>query len=89
MTCQHPSLQVNEQGICCDCGRAARLAAITTPPRVEIDRSTTVYDYDLQVWTVNGIVQPCGHPIEMRVNGPCCPANRYRGRHINTIPQKG
>ena len=36
------------------------------------------YDYDLQVWHKDGIVQDCGHPPDMSVDGiPCCNQRRY------------
>ena len=42
-------------------------------------RPTPVFDYDLQVWTVNGIVQACGHPDSMRPSGEaCCNAWAYK-----------
>ncbi len=45
------------------------------------------YDYDLQVWVVRGIVQPCGHPARMRSErGPCCNQARYAGHQVATIP---
>ena len=45
-----------------------------------IQRGVVDYDYALQAWTVNGIIQACGHPASMREAGPCCNANRYCGR---------
>lgn len=40
-----------------------------------------VYDYDLQVWTRDGIVRMCGHPERMRAHGPCCNAARFAGQY--------
>ena len=37
------------------------------------------FDYDLQVWVIEGIIETCGHPETMRHNGPCCNANRFAG----------
>jgi hypothetical protein len=37
------------------------------------------YDYELQVWVVEGRVQPCGHPRKIERAGPCCTADRYQG----------
>ncbi len=37
------------------------------------------FDYDLQVWVIEGIVQPCGHSKAMRVNGLCCHVARVAG----------
>ena len=44
------------------------------------------FDYALQVWVLDGVVQRCGHPMAMRRGGPCCPAFRLAGRRIETIP---
>jgi hypothetical protein len=44
------------------------------------------FDYALQVWVVEGVVQRCGHPPAMARRGPCCPAFRLAGRRIDTIP---
>ena len=44
------------------------------------------FDYALQVWVLDGVVQHCGHPMAMRRGGPCCPAFRLTGRRIDTIP---
>ena len=43
------------------------------------------FDYALQVWVLDGVVQRCGHPVAMRRGGPCCPAFRLAGRRIETI----
>jgi hypothetical protein len=45
------------------------------------------FDYALQVWVVEGVVQRCGHPPAMARRGPCCPAFRLAGRRIDTIPE--
>ncbi len=38
------------------------------------------FDYTLQVWVKNGVVQPCAHPGRM---GPrCCNQRIYAGRRI-------
>lgn len=44
------------------------------------------FDYALQVWVVDGVVQRCGHPPAMARRGPCCPAFGLAGRPIGTIP---
>lgn len=41
------------------------------------------YDYQLQVWVVDGRVTKCGHPASM-LN--CCNASRYLGRKVAEIP---
>lgn len=36
------------------------------------------FDYALQVWVKDGIIQPCGHPSRMRLAEPtCCNQNKY------------
>ena len=50
------------------------------------DAMTAAYDYRLQVWTVGGVVQTCGHPQSMRLSGPCCNQYRYAGQRINPDP---
>lgn len=42
------------------------------------------FDYDLQVWFKNYIVQPCGHPQSMKNEG-CCNANKYAGLDVRKI----
>ncbi len=37
------------------------------------------FDYDIQVWVVNTIVQRCGHPDSM---GDCCNKKKYAGLNI-------
>lgn len=37
------------------------------------------FDYDLQVWVLNYIIQDCGHPESMR---KCCNARLYAGQDI-------
>lgn len=39
------------------------------------------YDYNLQVWVRNGVIQDCGHPAEMKAEH-CCNAHRLSGRKI-------
>ena len=55
----------------------------------EIDQSGRVwngFDYTLQGWVRDGIVQPCGHPGSMSQYGPCCASARYAGQAILVIP---
>lgn len=40
----------------------------------------TGYDYDLQVWVIDYIIQNCGHPDSMRPN--CCNRDRLQGKDI-------
>lgn len=42
------------------------------------------YDYSLQVCVVNGVVQDCSHPAEMK-KGNCCSAKKLAGRRITEI----
>jgi hypothetical protein len=44
------------------------------------------FDYALQVWVVDGVVQRCGHPPAMARRGPCCMAVVLAGRRIDEIP---
>lgn len=49
-------------------------------------RVWTGFDYALQVWVLEGIVQPCGHPEAMRAaSRPCCPAFTLAGRRITEV----
>jgi hypothetical protein len=43
------------------------------------------FDYALQVWVVEGIVQPCGHPPAMSRLAPCCAAFTLAGQRIDAI----
>jgi hypothetical protein len=45
------------------------------------------FDYELQVWVVDGIIQRCGHPDTLRLqDGSCCDAYRLAGQNILDIP---
>jgi hypothetical protein len=44
------------------------------------------FDYALQVWVVDGVVQRCGHPIAMARLEPCCAAFTLAGQRIDRIP---
>ena len=45
------------------------------------------FDYELQVWVTNGIIQRCGHPDTMRSQGKfCCNAYRLAGQNILDVP---
>lgn len=45
------------------------------------------FDYDLQAWVVNGVIQRCGHPQTMCSDGrPCCNAYRLAGQTILDVP---
>jgi len=41
------------------------------------------YDYNLQVWVKDGIIQKCGHQQTVG----CCNAGVYAGRKIETMPK--
>lgn len=43
------------------------------------------YDYNLQVWVIDYICQPCAHPASMRVNNACCSQWQYQGLDVRTI----
>ncbi len=41
------------------------------------------FDYQIQVWVVDGLIRGCAHPARMRSAGvPCCNAYRYAGQPI-------
>jgi hypothetical protein len=48
-------------------------------------RLVPIFNYDLQVWIVDGHVRKCGHPERMRRDvygkplGPCCRAWKWQG----------
>jgi len=44
----------------------------------------TEYNYELQVWLQDKIIQECGHCESGHdyINEPCCNANAYQGMHI-------
>jgi hypothetical protein len=44
------------------------------------------FDYALQVWVVEGVVQRCGHPATMFRLAPCCAAFVLAGQRIDRIP---
>lgn len=44
-----------------------------------------IFDYDWQVWLIDGIVQGCMHPAEMSLYGHCCNQHRYKGQHISEL----
>ena len=44
------------------------------------------FDYELQVWVVDGIIQRCGHPDTMRLQDrSCCNAYRLAGQNIPDV----
>jgi hypothetical protein len=45
------------------------------------------FDYELQVWVAKGIVQCCGHPATIRLQGrSCCNTYRLAGRSTLDLP---
>jgi hypothetical protein len=41
------------------------------------------FDYALQVWVIDGVIQGCKHPESMRSAGiPCCNAHKLAGQRI-------
>jgi hypothetical protein len=45
------------------------------------------FDYRIQAWVVDGVIQHCGHPASMRHGGvPCCDASRFAGQRIADVP---
>ena len=53
------------------------------------------FDYELQVWVGNGIIQDCGHPADMRTEAkwnrrPCCNSGQYAGHSLtNVLAERG
>ena len=43
------------------------------------------FDYALQVWVVDGVVQRCSHPAAMSQHAPCCAAFALAGQRIDQI----
>lgn len=43
------------------------------------------FDYNLQVWVINGIVQNCNHPQSSDKGHGCCNARHLHGREISKI----
>ena len=44
------------------------------------------YDYALQVWVKEGIIQPCAHHNSMRLGDqPCCNAFKLAGKSIHEV----
>jgi hypothetical protein len=44
------------------------------------------FDDALQVWVVEGVVEPCGHRPAMSPHTPGCAARVLAGRRIEAIP---
>lgn len=40
------------------------------------------FDYKLQVYILDGIIQGCNHPDSMKTNGPCCNQDKLKGQSI-------
>ncbi len=51
---------------------------------IKHDRVWNGFDYALQVWVINGYIQDCGHPEEMKNQG-CCNQHKLAGRSILDI----
>jgi len=43
------------------------------------------FDYELQVWIVDGIIQDCGHPRTPEKGHGCCNARRLHGRKVRDV----
>lgn len=58
----------------------------TAEDEIKDGRIYNGFDYQLQVWIVEGIIQPCAHPESMRTNKEtCCNQHALAGRHISTV----
>ena len=47
------------------------------------------FDYNVQVWVINGIIKTCGHPAKMRLfagDVACCNAWTYADYPIHDVP---
>lgn len=56
----------------------------------DIDENGVVrngYDYDLQVWVTDYIIEDCGHTDTYRfqVSQTCCNAHKYRSEDIREV----
>lgn len=40
------------------------------------------FDYDLQVWVIDGVIQECGHPTNMQ---DVCNACKYQGKKLSDV----
>lgn len=62
-----------------------------TEDAIETEDDGSRYDYDLQVWVKNGIIEDCGHPLEMTTidrdghTHYCCNAKKYALEKINDV----
>lgn len=44
------------------------------------------FDYSLQVWVIDGAIQPCAHPLTMRQRfRPCCNQHWLAGLKITEV----
>jgi len=43
------------------------------------------FDYSLQVWVVNGVIQNCGHPENFLKGHGCCNARHLKDQVISQI----
>jgi len=53
---------------------------------IKYDRVWNGFDYALQVWVVDGIIQGCGHPAQMQAQG-CCNAHKLAGKSVLDVPR--
>lgn len=54
----------------------------------KLDKSGVVvdgYDYNLQAWIKDGVIQDCFHPEHWK-ESHCCNAHRLAGRRIHETP---
>ena len=52
---------------------------------IQFDHVWNGFDYKLQVWVVDGIIQDCNHPKEMKEK-ECCNGFMYAGQSIFLVP---
>lgn len=49
---------------------------------------TLIFNYDLQAWTLEGVILPCGHLPEMRQGKACCNAWKLQGQKVSDVTSK-
>jgi hypothetical protein len=54
--------------------------------KVKHGRVWNGFDYALQVWIVEGAIQDCSHPQEMKAKG-CCNGYVLAGKSVLDIPE--
>jgi len=58
----------------------------TSTDEIRDGRVFNGYDYNLQVWVSNGVIDDCAHPAAMQDKG-CCSMHQLRGKRVVDIPE--